>query len=75
MLEGSAFPEEVVMSVIDKLKDMLKGHPDQAHQAVGKAGDMVDKKTGNKYQSQVDMAQDRLDQQIGGTRPPTDQQP
>lgn len=62
------------MSVMDKLKDMLKGHEDQAHQAVDKGGDMVDKKTGNKYSGQVDKVQEQLDQQIGN-RPPDQQQP
>jgi hypothetical protein len=62
------------MSVIDKLKGMLKGHEDQAHQGVQKVGDMADKKTGNKYAGQVDSAQQRLDQQIDGGQPPTGQQ-
>jgi MT0933-like antitoxin protein len=42
----------------DKAKDALKGHGDQAEKGVDKAGDMVDKKTGNKYQDKVDKAQD-----------------
>ena len=63
------------MSVIDKLKDMVKGHPDQAHQGVQKAGDLADKKTGNKYASQVDSAQQKADQQIDGSggQPPAGQ--
>ncbi|MFJ2606335.1 antitoxin [Streptomyces sp. NPDC087425] len=61
------------MSMIDKLKGLLKGHEDQARQGVEKAGDMFDAKTGNKYQSQVDMAQRKLDEQIG-KQPPTDDQ-
>lgn len=62
------------MSVIDKLKGMMKGHEDQAHQAVQKAGDAVDKKTGDKYTGQVDSVQQKLDQQIDGNQPPTGQQ-
>jgi hypothetical protein len=62
------------MSVIDKLKGMMKGHEDQAHQAVQKAGDAVDKKTGDKYTGQVDSVQQKLDQQIDGNPPPTGQQ-
>lgn len=54
------------MSMLDKIKDMLKGHPDQARQGVEKGGDFVDGKTGNKYQSQVDTAQDKLNDQFGG---------
>ncbi|MFC1410201.1 antitoxin [Streptacidiphilus sp. N1-12] len=59
------------MSVIDKIKGMLKGHEDQAHQAVEKAGDMFDAKTGNKFSSQVDMAQKQAHNQIGD-KPPAD---
>ncbi|MEV6329150.1 antitoxin [Streptomyces sp. NPDC051909] len=55
------------MSVMDKLKQMLKGHEDQAGKAVDKAGDMVDQKTQGKYSSQVDTAQEKLKEQLGGT--------
>ncbi|MER6997577.1 antitoxin [Streptomyces sp. NPDC000410] len=53
------------MSVMDKLKQMLKGHEDKAGQGIDKAGDFVDEKTQGKYQSQVDTAQDKLKQQFG----------
>lgn len=59
------------MSVLDKIKGALKGHEAQANQAVDKAGDMIDQKTGNKFQSQVDMVQEQAKKQIGET-PPTD---
>jgi MT0933-like antitoxin protein len=62
------------MSVIDKLKGMMKGHEDQAHQGVQKVGDTFDQKTGDKYSGQVDSAQQRLDQQIDGNQPPAGQQ-
>ncbi|MFI9721342.1 antitoxin [Streptomyces sp. NPDC052396] len=62
------------MSMLDKLKGLLKGHEDTARQGVEKAGDAFDARTGDKYQSQVDAAQRRLDEQIG-SRPPTDDQP
>ncbi|MEU8619124.1 antitoxin [Streptomyces sp. NPDC048623] len=58
------------MSVMDKLKQMLKGHEDQAGKAVDKAGDMVDDKTQGKYSSQVDTAQEKLKEQLGGTDDP-----
>lgn len=61
------------MSMLDKLKGMLKGHEDQARQGVEKAGDAFDAKTGNKYESQVDMAQRKIDDQIGN-QPPSDGQ-
>ncbi|MFK0158402.1 antitoxin [Streptomyces sp. NPDC090499] len=52
------------MSMLDKLKGMLKGHEDQARQGVQKGGDMIDERTGNKYQSQVDTAQKQADDYI-----------
>ncbi|MEU9007311.1 antitoxin [Streptomyces sp. NPDC048551] len=63
------------MSMMDKLKQMLKGHEEQAGQGIDKAGDFVDGKTQGKYSSQVDMAQERLKEQLrnegqGGTTPP-----
>ncbi|MFF3625395.1 antitoxin [Streptomyces sp. NPDC002467] len=62
------------MSMLDKLKQMLKGHEEQAGQGIDKAGDFVDEKTQGKYSSQVDMAQDKLKEQLGGdqghNRPP-----
>lgn len=61
------------MSMLDKIKGMLKGHEDQARKGVEKAGDMVDKKTQGKYSGQVDQVQDKLNDQIGGNRP-NDQQ-
>lgn len=61
------------MSMLDKLKGLVKGHPDQAHQGVEKAGDFVDKKTQGKYSGQVDSGQQKLNDQIGGERrPPAD---
>ncbi|HEY3477621.1 MAG TPA: antitoxin [Streptomyces sp.] len=59
------------MSMLDKLKGMLKGHEDQAQKGVEKAGDTVDQRTQNKYSSQVDTAQEKLNDQLGN-RPPGD---
>ncbi|MFD7432883.1 antitoxin [Streptomyces sp. NPDC059818] len=58
------------MSMLDKIKDLIKGHPDQAHQGVEKGGDFVDKKTHGKYSGQVDSAQQKLNDQVGDHRPP-----
>ncbi|WP_435974979.1 antitoxin [Streptomyces sp. Qhu_M48] len=63
------------MSVFDKLKGMLKGHEDQASKGVDKAGDYVDGKTQGKYAGQVDTAQEKLRQQMGGTRQGPDSPP
>ncbi|MCX4450522.1 antitoxin [Streptomyces sp. NPDC087866] len=58
------------MSMLDKIKGMIKGHPDQARQGVEKGGDLVDKKTGGKYEGQVDSAQQKINDQLGDRRPP-----
>jgi hypothetical protein len=62
------------MSVLDKIKGALKGHEDQATKGIEKAGDMVDEKTQGRFSGQVDMAQEKLEEQLG-TRPPADGQP
>ncbi|MFI9586728.1 antitoxin [Streptomyces sp. NPDC052236] len=53
------------MSMMDKIKQMLKGHESQAGHGVDKAGDFVDEKTQGKYSSQVDTAQEKLRGQFG----------
>jgi hypothetical protein len=63
------------MSVMDKIKHMLKGHETQAGQGVDRAGDQVDEKTHSKHRRQVDTAQDRVKEQFDtdqdrGTPPP-----
>lgn len=61
------------MSMLDKLKGLLHGHEDTARQGVEKAGDAFDAKTGNKYEREVDTAQDKMNQRLGN-QPPTDPQ-
>ncbi|MFH8789975.1 antitoxin [Streptomyces roseoverticillatus] len=63
------------MSMLDKLKGLLKGHEDTARQGVEKAGDALDAKTQNKYQSQVDTAQQKLNEQLGTQDRPEDRPP
>lgn len=63
------------MSMLDKLKQMLKGHEDQAGKAVDKAGDTVDAKTEGKYSRQVDMGQDQLKQRLGNEGKPPENPP
>ncbi|MBT2542663.1 antitoxin [Streptomyces sp. ISL-44] len=53
------------MSMVDKLKGLLKGHPEQSRQGIEKAGDAFDTRTGNKYQSQTDTVQNKLNEQLG----------
>ncbi|MFE6866245.1 antitoxin [Kitasatospora sp. NPDC057692] len=58
------------MSMLDKLKSMLKGHEEQAEKGVDKAGDMVDERTQGKYSGQVDAGQEKLKEQLRDDRPP-----
>ncbi|WP_438312455.1 antitoxin [Streptomyces sp. HUAS TT3] len=67
--------EEAAMSVMDKLRQMLKGHESQAAQGVDKAGDHVDEKTQNKYTRHVDTAQEKLKGQLGNPEGGQDQPP
>ena len=50
----------------DKAKDLAADHPDQVGQAVDKAGDEVDERTGGDHADQVDKAQDAVRGQLGG---------
>ncbi|MET8546988.1 antitoxin [Kitasatospora sp. NPDC004799] len=60
------------MSMLDKLKSLLKGHEEQADKAVDKAGDAFDERTQGKYSSQVDTAQEKLKDQFRD-QPPSQQ--
>jgi hypothetical protein len=60
------------MSVIDKIKGMLKGHESQAQQGVEKGGDMIDARTQGRFSSQVDKAQEQVNKQVN-PQPPTGQ--
>ena len=50
---------------IDKAKDFIKGHPEQARDALEKAEDLVNERTGGKYSEQVDQGSDALGDQLG----------
>ncbi|MFB7663667.1 antitoxin [Kitasatospora sp. NPDC056138] len=60
------------MSVLDKLKQLLKGHEEQASKGIDSAGDYVDGRTQDRYSSQVDTAQDALKDQFGAGHQPDD---
>lgn len=53
------------MSFLDKAKDLLGQHDDKVDDAIEKAGDVVDEKTGDKYADQVDKVQDTLQEKTG----------
>ncbi|WP_441247495.1 antitoxin [Kitasatospora sp. McL0602] len=63
------------MSMLDKLKGMMKGHEDVAREGVEKAGDTIDAKTDGKYSGQVDTAQQKMNEQLGTQAPPDEAQP
>ncbi|MGW4822202.1 antitoxin [Streptomyces sp. NPDC004227] len=63
------------MSMLDKLRGLLKGHEEQAGKGIDKAGDYVDERTQGKYRSQVDTGQDKLKEQLGRPDPDQDQPP
>jgi hypothetical protein len=52
-------------SWIDKAKDFIKGNPDKARDALEKAEDMVDERTGGKYADQVDKGSDMVSEKLG----------
>ena len=61
------------MGMFDEIKDKaekaMQDHPEQVEkysdEAVERAGDLVDKLTGDKYADQVDKAQQAADDRIG----------
>ena len=46
------------MSFLDKAKDLVEKNADKVEQAIDKAGDFIDEKTGGKYKEAVDKVQD-----------------
>ncbi|OEJ23733.1 kanamycin biosynthetic protein [Streptomyces agglomeratus] len=63
------------MSMMDKLKQMMKGHESQAEKGVDKAGDAIDDRTQRKYSGQVDTGQDKLRDQLGRDQSPGQDRP
>ncbi|MDK1344676.1 antitoxin [Streptomyces sp. 378] len=55
--------------MMNKAKQMAKGHPDQADKGVTSAERVVDERTGNKYDAKTDKAGDavRRSYRDGGT--------
>lgn len=43
---------------VDKAKDLAAENEDQVDDAIDKAGDVIDEKTGGKYSDQVDKGQE-----------------
>ncbi|MBL7257436.1 antitoxin [Paractinoplanes lichenicola] len=53
------------MGFMDKAKDFADKHDEQVDQGIEKAGDQVDQRTGDKYSSHVDRAQDEAQKRTG----------
>jgi hypothetical protein len=53
------------MSVLDKLKQMLKGHEQQVGPGADKAADLAKKKAGGKYDQQIDTGRDKIKGEFG----------
>ena len=53
------------MSFMDDAKRLADEHDEQVDEALQRAGDEVDKRTGDKYESQVDRAVDEAQRRTG----------
>lgn len=53
------------MSILDKLKQMLKGHEQQVGKGADKGADLAKKRAGGKYDQQIDTARDKFKDQFG----------
>ncbi len=68
---------------IQKAKDFVKGHPEQAQQGLDKAEELINERTGGKYADQIDQGSDKLKETLGlppdadadGTIPPAAPEP
>ena len=62
---------------IEKAKDFVKGHPEQAKQGLDKVEDLLNERTGGKYADRIDQGSDKLKESLGlppdeeATLPPT----
>ncbi|HSV67870.1 MAG TPA: antitoxin [Mycobacteriales bacterium] len=52
------------MSVLDKVKGLLKGREQQAKQAVDKIGDVIDSKTKGKHHDKIEQAEQKVAEQM-----------
>lgn len=59
------------MGFLDKAKDFASKNPDKVDQGIEKVGDAFDAKTDNKFQGQVDTAQQKAGEFLtgGGEQP------
>ena len=66
---------------IQKAKDFVKGHPEQAQQGLDKAEELINERTGGTYADQLDQGSDKLKETLGlppdaeATLPPSAPEP
>lgn len=53
------------MSFLDKAKELADKHDEQVDQALEKAGEQVDQRTGGKYADHIDKGVDQAQQRTG----------
>jgi hypothetical protein len=53
------------MGFLDDAKKLVDDHDDKVDEAIEKAGDFVDDKTGGKFSDQIDKAQDIAQEKTG----------
>jgi hypothetical protein len=53
------------MGILDDAKKFIDEHDDKVDQAIEKAGDVIDDKTGGKYADKVDKVQDIAETKTG----------
>jgi hypothetical protein len=52
-------------SVFDKVKDFIKGHPEQADQGLDKASEILNERTGGQYAEHVERGESMVREQSG----------
>ncbi|MFT4989042.1 MAG: hypothetical protein ACI9BK_001816 [Acidimicrobiales bacterium] len=52
------------MGLLDKIKGMLGGNVDKVKDGIGKAGDMIDEKTGGEFTDKIEMAEEKIGEMI-----------
>jgi hypothetical protein len=62
---ASALTGGTTMGLLDDAKKFIDEHDDKVDDAIEKAGDLVDDKTGGKFADKVDKAQDIAQEKTG----------
>src|SRR4026208_1336818 len=57
--------EQMAQGWLDKVKDLVKGNPQQADSAIEKVEHVIDERTGGKYADRIAKGSDALKDQLG----------